>query len=89
LYHSFGLNITFGNYIRLTKRFLDVFARKEKKLESEKRMAYEKEKDLNVDRYVFEDHGKDDKITKLGPLDHTAIDELMNIDKLTKDLKVI
>jgi len=87
LYHSFGLNITFGDYIRLTKRFLDVFARKEKKLEEEKRMAYEKEKDLNVDRYVFEDHGKDDKITKLGPLDYTAIDELVNINKLTNDLK--
>ena len=75
--------------MRLTRRFLDVFLRKERKLEEEQRMAYEKEKDLNIDRYIFEDNGIDDKITKLGPLDYTAIDKIKDIDKLEEDLKVI
>jgi len=51
-------------------------------------MNYEKENDLDVNRYVYDDNGKDDKITKLGPLDYDAIEKSVNIDQLTKDLKV-
>ncbi|OUM66458.1 hypothetical protein PIROE2DRAFT_59355 [Piromyces sp. E2] len=87
LYYSYGLDITYGNYIRLTRRFLDVFARKERKIEKDQRMNYEKEKDLDVDRYVFDDNGKEDKITKLGPLDYDAIEKSIDIDQLTNDLK--
>ncbi|ORX54286.1 hypothetical protein BCR36DRAFT_410828 [Piromyces finnis] len=87
LYCSYGLDITFGNYIRLTKRFLDVFARQEKQIEKEKKINYEKEKDLNVDRYVFEDNGKEDKITKLGPLDFNKVEKSIDIDQLNKSLK--
>jgi glycerol-3-phosphate O-acyltransferase/dihydroxyacetone phosphate acyltransferase len=86
LYHSYGLDITYGNYIRLTRRFLDVFARKERKIEEEKRLNNEKEKDLNVNRFIFPDEGKDDKITKLGPLDIEAIEKSIDIDQLAKDL---
>jgi len=87
LYHSYGLDITYGNYIRLTRRFLDVFARKERKIEEEKRLLNEKEKDLNVDRFIFSDQGKDDKITKLGPLDMECIEKSIDLDQLVKDLK--
>ncbi|ORX80613.1 hypothetical protein BCR32DRAFT_327639 [Anaeromyces robustus] len=87
LYHSYGLDITYGNYIRLTRRFLDVFARKERKMEEEQRMNYEKTNDLNIDRFINDDQGKDDKITKLGPLDFKNIEQFIDIDKLAKDLK--
>jgi len=87
LYHSYGLDITYGNYIRLTRRFLDVFARKERKMEEEKRLLNEKEKDLDIDRFIFDDQGKDDKITKLGPLDIETIEKLIDLDRLVEDLK--
>jgi len=87
LYYPYGVDITYGNYIRLTRRFLDVFTCREKKSEEEQKINYEKEMDLDVDRYIFDDNGKEDKITKLGPLDYEAVEKSVDINQLTLDLK--